>query len=69
MFVDVYAMRTRHLIAGFFYRKREKERIIYLYGEVLRERIHFVHFVNRTVKKLAKNYRLQVDNSLKKQTK
>ncbi|XP_070806369.1 E3 ubiquitin-protein ligase DCST1 [Pituophis catenifer annectens] len=41
-FLQVYVFRLRRVIAAFYFPKREKKRIIYLYNEMLRQRISFV---------------------------
>ncbi|XP_061461947.1 E3 ubiquitin-protein ligase DCST1 [Rhineura floridana] len=41
-FVQVYVFRLRRIIAAFFFPKREKNRILFLYNEMLRQRVAFV---------------------------
>ncbi|KAL7978091.1 hypothetical protein Chor_005078 [Crotalus horridus] len=41
-FLQVYVFRLRRVIAAFYFPKREKKRIIYLYNEMLRRRVAFV---------------------------
>uniref|UniRef100_A0A8C6XRV5 Dendritic cell-specific transmembrane protein-like domain-containing protein n=1 Tax=Naja naja TaxID=35670 RepID=A0A8C6XRV5_NAJNA len=41
-FLQVYVFRLRRVIAAFYFPKREKKRIIYLYNEMLRQRMAFV---------------------------
>ncbi|XP_013927327.1 PREDICTED: DC-STAMP domain-containing protein 1 [Thamnophis sirtalis] len=41
-FLQVYVFRIRRVIAAFYFPKREKKRIIYLYNEMLRQRLAFV---------------------------
>ncbi|XP_026572098.1 E3 ubiquitin-protein ligase DCST1 [Pseudonaja textilis] len=41
-FLQVYVFRLRRVIAAFYFPKREKKRIIYLYNEMLRRRMAFV---------------------------
>ncbi|XP_070622886.1 E3 ubiquitin-protein ligase DCST1 isoform X2 [Erythrolamprus reginae] len=41
-FLQVYVFRLRRVIAAFYFPKREKKRTIYLYNEMLRQRMAFV---------------------------
>ncbi|XP_063173269.1 E3 ubiquitin-protein ligase DCST1 [Candoia aspera] len=41
-FLQVYVFRIRRVIAAFYFPKREKQRIIFLYNEMLRQRMAFV---------------------------
>ncbi|XP_053133455.1 E3 ubiquitin-protein ligase DCST1 isoform X2 [Hemicordylus capensis] len=41
-FVQVYVYRLRRVIAAFYFPKREKKRILFLYNEMLRQRMAFV---------------------------
>lgn len=54
LLTEAYVMRTRSLAAGFFYRKREKRRILYLYNETLRRRAGFLRFARARVNRLAR---------------
>ncbi|XP_053970629.1 protein sneaky-like isoform X1 [Hylaeus volcanicus] len=59
--VSVYTQRTRRGICSFFYRKREKRRVLYLYNESLRRRIGFAKFAKAKVKSLVRTRRLEYD--------
>ncbi|CAI5798314.1 E3 ubiquitin-protein ligase DCST1 [Podarcis lilfordi] len=41
-FAQVYVFRIRRVIAAFFFPKREKKRILFLYNEMLRQRMAFI---------------------------
>lgn len=41
IYVQPYMLRLRHVICGFFYPKREKKRILYLYNSRLKKRKHY----------------------------
>ncbi|XP_054001811.1 protein sneaky isoform X2 [Hylaeus anthracinus] len=56
-----YMQRTRRGICSFFYRKREKRRVLYLYNESLRRRIGFAKFTKAKVKSLVRTRRLEYD--------
>ena len=58
---DAYALRLRHMIAGFMYRRREKKRIIFLYSDLMRRRKNHLAHVRLTVQKLSRKYRLKVN--------
>lgn len=41
MLIQAYIQRLRRIICAYFYRKREKKRIIFLYNETLKRRVGF----------------------------
>ncbi|XP_007436354.1 E3 ubiquitin-protein ligase DCST1 [Python bivittatus] len=41
-FLQVYVFRIRRVIAAFYFPKREKKRILFLYNEMLRQRMAFI---------------------------
>ncbi|XP_042295667.1 E3 ubiquitin-protein ligase DCST1 isoform X2 [Sceloporus undulatus] len=41
-FAQIYAFRIRRVIAAFYFPKREKKRTLFLYNEMLRQRIAFI---------------------------
>lgn len=59
--VSVYTQRTRRGICSFFYRRREKRRVLYLYNESLRRRIGFAKFMKARVETLVRTRRLEHD--------
>lgn len=58
---SIYVQRTRRGICSFFYRKREKRRVLYLYNESLRRRIGFAKFMKARVRRLVRTRRLEHD--------
>ena len=54
------ALRTRRTIAAFFYRKREKGRILFLYNDMLRKRKGFLRHMRQTVRRKARDRKLEV---------
>ena len=58
------ALRTRRSIAAFFYRKREKSRILFLYNDMLRKRKGFMRHMRQTVRRKARDRQLEVVHSL-----
>nr|CAB3236425.1 DC-STAMP domain-containing protein 1-like [Phallusia mammillata] len=62
--LDAYALRLRHVIAAIAYRRREKSRIVMLYGDLMRRRKNRLAHVRLSVQKLARNFRLKQKHSL-----
>ncbi|XP_072162657.1 protein sneaky [Bemisia tabaci] len=62
--VNLYAKRLFRLISGYYYRKREKRRILFLYNELLRKRRAFFRYRLAKVKKLAAENKLMEDFNL-----
>lgn len=58
IFIQAYSQRSRRWIAAFFYRKREKRRVLYLYNETLRRRLGFLKFARARVVELARAHHL-----------
>ncbi|CAH1987297.1 unnamed protein product [Acanthoscelides obtectus] len=61
MVIQAYILRLRRAICAYFYRKREKKRVLFLYNESLKRRIGFSRFMKKKVKQLAKEKRLKDD--------
>ncbi|XP_024880185.1 E3 ubiquitin-protein ligase DCST1-like [Temnothorax curvispinosus] len=61
LFTAAYTQRLRRVICSFFYRKREKRRVLYLYNESLRRRLGHARFMRARVKTLARTRRLEYD--------
>ena len=58
LLLQAYSQRLRRAIGAFFYRKREKRRVLYLYNETLRRRLGFLRFARGRVAELARARRL-----------
>ncbi|XP_060569051.1 E3 ubiquitin-protein ligase DCST1-like [Ruditapes philippinarum] len=56
--LDAYCLRMRMVISAFFYRKREKQRILHLYNTMLKKRKYFLKDMRRKVKRKAKKMEL-----------
>ncbi|XP_018335515.1 E3 ubiquitin-protein ligase DCST1 [Agrilus planipennis] len=56
---QAYALRLRRVICSYFYRKREKRRVLYLYNETLKRRVAFMRHMEQKVKKMARQQRLR----------
>lgn len=54
-----YTQRMRRIICSFFYRKREKRRVLYLYNETMRRRVGYFRFMKAKVKNLVRAHRLE----------
>lgn len=61
LFTTAYTQRLRRVICSFFYRKREKRRVLYLYNESLRRRLGHVRFMRAKVRALVRTRRLEYD--------
>ncbi|XP_034941255.1 protein sneaky [Chelonus insularis] len=61
LFLTSYTQRLQHAICSYFYAKREKRRILYLYNETLRRRIGYVRFMKSKVRTLVRERYLERD--------
>lgn len=59
LFTAAYTQRLRRVICSFFYRKREKRRVLYLYNESLRRRLGYARFMRAKVRVLVRTRRLE----------
>lgn len=64
LFTTAYTQRLRHMICSFFYRKREKRRVLYLYNESLRRRHDYGKFMRAKIKALVRTRQLEYDMNL-----
>ncbi|RUS80139.1 hypothetical protein EGW08_012096, partial [Elysia chlorotica] len=64
MYFESFGLRLRHVIAGFFYRKREKTRVLHLYNEMFRRRIGYLSHLRKVVRKSLKKRTYKRDTSL-----
>ncbi|CAG9862437.1 unnamed protein product [Phyllotreta striolata] len=58
-FAQAYALRFRRAICSYFYRKREKKRVLYLYNETLKRRKGFFRFMRKKIRRLVREQRLK----------
>ena len=63
LFFEAYGLRMRRVIAAFFYRKREKKRILFLYNEMLKKRKGFLRHMRSVIKRKARDRKLEVRSS------
>lgn len=59
IWLQAYTQRLRRVICAYFYRKREKRRVLFLYNESLKRRIGFFRHMKKKVKKMAREQRLE----------
>ncbi|KAJ8959960.1 hypothetical protein NQ318_009393 [Aromia moschata] len=59
MLLQAYTQRLRRIICAYFYRKREKKRVLFLYNETLKRRRGFFRFMRKKVKRMARQHRLK----------
>lgn len=56
IFIESYGLRLRRVICSFFYRKREKIRVLYLYNQMLKKRKIFIsHMRKKILKQVSKS--------------
>ncbi|KAK7110002.1 E3 ubiquitin-protein ligase DCST1-like [Littorina saxatilis] len=51
MLVEAFGLRLRRTICAFFYRKREKKRVLYLYNELLKKRKGYLRHMRHRIRK------------------
>ncbi|XP_029676466.1 protein sneaky-like isoform X2 [Formica exsecta] len=61
LFTAAYTQRLRRVICSFFYRKREKRRVLYLYNESLRRRLGHARFMRAKIRALVRTRQLEYD--------
>ncbi|XP_067659920.1 E3 ubiquitin-protein ligase DCST1-like [Haliotis asinina] len=54
MYFEAYGLRLRRQICCFFYRKREKKRVLYMYNDMLKKRKGFLRQMRHRVRKQVK---------------
>ncbi|XP_068987148.1 protein sneaky [Bombus flavifrons] len=59
IFASIYTERLRRGICSFFYRRREKRRVLYLYNESLRRRLSYTKFMKAKVKNMVRTRHLE----------
>ncbi|KAK0164432.1 hypothetical protein PV328_003063 [Microctonus aethiopoides] len=64
LFLASYTKRLQRRICNFYYVKREKRRILYLYNETLRRRVGYTRFMKNKVKSLVRQRLLERDMNL-----
>ncbi|KAK7793113.1 hypothetical protein R5R35_006509 [Gryllus longicercus] len=63
IFVGSYTQRLQRAICAYFYPKREKKRVLFLYNETLKRRIGMARHLKAAVRRKAREHRLQVEAS------
>ncbi|ESO89720.1 hypothetical protein LOTGIDRAFT_234123 [Lottia gigantea] len=64
LYLQAYGLRLRRVIGGFFYRKREKRRTLYLYNDMLKKRKGFLKMMRHRVRKQVKAQVLKRNTSI-----
>ncbi|XP_027641643.2 E3 ubiquitin-protein ligase DCST1 [Falco peregrinus] len=54
--VQVYTYRLRRVIAAFYFPKREKSRVLYLYNKMLQQRQSFIHWQRKRIRQRAQRH-------------
>ncbi|XP_038058618.1 E3 ubiquitin-protein ligase DCST1-like [Patiria miniata] len=58
LYLQAYGLRLRHIICAYFFPKKEKQRILFLYNETLKKRVGFLKFMRLKVRQLAREQKL-----------
>ncbi|XP_014288715.1 protein sneaky [Halyomorpha halys] len=61
--VEGYIQRARRMICAFFYPKREKKRVLYLYNETLKQRKGFYKYMKKKIRRIMRENKLTQDIS------
>lgn len=64
MLSEAYGLRLRRAICAFFYRKREKRRILYVYNELLKKRKGYLRHMRHRVRKQVRDRTLRTQTSV-----
>ncbi|XP_035212440.1 protein sneaky-like [Stegodyphus dumicola] len=64
MAIEAYALRLRRVICAFFYPKREKKRILYLYNDRMKKRRAFLQHMRARVRKAAREQAIAIDSGV-----
>ncbi|XP_070550116.1 E3 ubiquitin-protein ligase DCST1-like [Ptychodera flava] len=64
LYLEAYGLRLRRVICAYFYPKREKKRILFLYNDYLKKRIGFLKHMQKEVRRLAREENLEADHSI-----
>ncbi|ENN75308.1 hypothetical protein YQE_08085, partial [Dendroctonus ponderosae] len=59
MWLQTYTQRTRRLICAYFFRKREKRRVLFLYNETLKRRMGLLRHMKKNLDRKARARRLE----------
>ncbi|KAL8585815.1 hypothetical protein ACOMHN_065165 [Nucella lapillus] len=57
--LEAYGLRLRSIICSFFYRKREKKRVLFLYNEMLKKRKGYLRHMRHRVRRQIRNRTLK----------
>lgn len=61
LLLEAYGLRLRRLICSFFFRKREKARVLFLYNDTLKRRKSYLVHARRQVRKKARKAKLVLE--------
>ncbi|XP_064485637.1 E3 ubiquitin-protein ligase DCST1-like isoform X1 [Ornithodoros turicata] len=54
VFAQMYSQRLRRVVCSYFYRKREKKRVLYLYNKILKRRVGYLKYTRHRIRKLVR---------------
>lgn len=62
--LESYSLRLRRAVCKFFYPKREKKRVLFIYNDRIKKRRSYLHHMKHRVRKLAKNQAIAFDTGV-----
>ncbi|XP_029435630.1 E3 ubiquitin-protein ligase DCST1 [Rhinatrema bivittatum] len=65
-FIQVYVCRLRRVVASYYFPKREKQRVLFLYNETMRKRISYISFQRKRIMRNARKNKLLAQGMLGK---
>ncbi|XP_022088476.1 DC-STAMP domain-containing protein 1-like [Acanthaster planci] len=58
LYFQAYGLRLRRVICAYFYPKKEKQRVLFLYNDLLKKRVGFLKYMRLKVRQLAREKKL-----------
>ncbi|XP_077537864.1 ubiquitin protein ligase sneaky [Haemaphysalis longicornis] len=61
VFAQLFAARMRRAVCAYFFRKREKRRVLHLYNKTLKQRVGYLRYVRHRIRKLVRDREFDLD--------
>ncbi|XP_077524282.1 ubiquitin protein ligase sneaky [Amblyomma americanum] len=61
VFAQLFAARMRRAVCAYFFRKREKKRVLHLYNKMLKQRAGYLRYVRHRIRKLVRDREFNLD--------
>ncbi|XP_040065009.2 E3 ubiquitin-protein ligase DCST1 [Ixodes scapularis] len=58
---ELFVLRFRRVVCAYFFRKREKKRIIHLYNKTLKRRVGYIKYVRHRIRRLVREREFDLD--------